>query len=173
MELVKILLSLTLLLAQTTAFALQFESVAVRNMNAYKKFEGVTQNAVVIKAKIDRSKYFDRMEFSSGELNNGEDRSFFVSAGPSWRFNKRIAGRGLGFIELGTSPTWIDNGNFSNESLGGNFFFTSNVQLGMHFGYRRELTLSVRVHHISNGGLSSKNPGTDMVGIELSYALGR
>ena len=44
---------------------------------------------------------------------------------------------------------------------------------GMHFAYRRELTLSVRLHHISNGGLSSRNPGTDMVGIELSYALGR
>jgi len=39
--------------------------------------------------------------------------------------------------------------------------------------FRRELTLSVRIHHISNGGLSSENPGTDMLGIELSYALGR
>lgn len=161
-----------LLLFQTPAFALQLESISVRDMNAYKKFDGVTQNAVVIKAKIDQSKYFDRLEFSSGELATEEDSSFFVSAGPSWRFNKRIAGRGLGFIELGTSPTWIENGNFGDESLGGHFFFTSNIQLGMHFGYRRENTLSVRVHHISNGGLSSKNPGTDMIGIELSYALG-
>jgi len=172
MKLVKILLSLTLLLTQSTVFAFQFESVAVRNMNAYKKFDGVTQNAIVIKTKIDRSKYFDQMEFSSGELGNGEDNSFFVSAGPSWRFNKRIAGRGLGFIELGTSPTWIDNDDFDDESLGGHFFFTSNIQLGMHFGYRRELTVSVRIHHISNGGLNSKNPGTDMIGIELSYLMG-
>ena len=169
----KLLLSLTILLTQSTAFALQFESISVRDMNAYKKFDGVTQNALVIKAKIDQSKYFDRLEFSSGELGNEEDSSFFVSAGPSWRFNKRMSGRGVGFIELGTSPTWIENGNFGDESLGGHLFFTSNVQLGMHFGYRRENTLSVRVHHISNGGLSSKNPGTDMIGIELSYALGR
>jgi len=160
-------------LFHTPAHALQFESVAMRNMDTYKKFDGVTQNAVVIKSRVERSKFFDRIEFASGELGNEEDSSFFVSAGPSWKFNKQIAGSGLAFFELGTSPTWIENGDFGDESLGGHMFFTSNVQLGMHFGYRRELTLSVRVHHISNGGLASTNPGTDMVGIELSYVLGR
>ena len=168
-----LLLALTLILSQSPAHALQFESVAMRNMDSYKKFDGVTQNAVVIKAKVDRSRFFDRIELASGELGNGDDNSFFVSAGPSWRFNKRIARSGLAFIELGTSPTWIEDGDFGDESLGGHFFFTSNVQVGIHFGYRRELTLSVRIHHISNGGLASTNPGTDMVGIELSYALRR
>jgi len=167
------LFAMTLLVVPSPAHTLQFESVAVRNMDSYKKFDGVTQNAVVIKSRIERSKFFDRIEFASGELGNGENNSFFVSAGPSWRFNKRIAGSGLAFIEFGTSPTWIEDGVFGSESLGGHMFFTSNVQLGAHFGYRRELTLSVRIHHISNGGLASTNPGTDMVGIELSYALGR
>jgi len=167
------LFALGIILFHSPAHALQFESVAMRNMDSYKKFDGVTQSAVVIKSRVERSKFFDRMEFASGELGNGEDNSFFVSVGPSWRFNKRIAGSGLAFLELGTSPTWIENGDFGDESLGGHMFFTSNVQLGVHFGYRRELTLSVRVHHISNGGLASTNPGTDMVGVELSYALGR
>lgn len=171
--LLNLILGLTLLLFQSPAHALQFESVAMRNMNAYKKFDGVAQNAMVIKAKVEHSRYFDRIELASGELSNGEDNSFFISAGPSWRFNKRIAGSGLAYVELGTSPTWIDDGNFGDKSLGGHIFFTSNVQLGMHFGYRRELTVSLRIHHISNGGLSSRNPGTDMVGLELSYALGR
>ena len=163
----------TLILFYSPAQSLQFESIAMRNMNTFKKFDGVTQNALVIKTKMEQSKYFERIEFSSGELVDDEDGSFFVSVGPSWRFNKRISGSGVAFIEFGTSPTWIENGNFGDESLGGHFFFTSNVQLGMHFGHRRELTLSVRIHHISNGGLSSENPGTDMVGIELSYALGQ
>jgi len=170
---VKLLFILPLLIIQFPAQAFQFESVAMRNMNTYKKFNGVSQEALVIKSKLDYSKYFDRIEFASGELGNDVENSFFVSAGPSWRFNKRILRSGLAFLELGTSPTWIEDGNFGDESLGGHIFFTSNVQLGMHFGYRRELTLSVRLHHISNGGLSSRNPGTDMVGIELSYALGR
>lgn len=164
---------LVIILFNSPLHALQFESVAMRIMDSYKKFDGVTQNAVVIKSRVERSRFFDRMEFASGELGNGEDNSFFVSAGPSWRFNKRIAGSGLAFVEFGTSPTWIEDSNFGDESLGGHFFFTSNAQVGMHFGYRRELTLSVRVHHISNGGIDSKNPGTDMVGIELSYILGR
>ena len=172
-----LLLNLSLMLISlmvlSPANALQLESVAMRNMNAFKKFDGVTQSAVIVKSRVERSKFFDRIEFASGELGDGENNSFFVSAGPSWRFNKRIAGSGLAFVELGTSPTWIEDGDFGDESLGGHLFFTSNVQLGMHFGYRRELTLSVRVHHISNGGLASTNPGTDMVGVELSYVLGR
>jgi len=166
------LLALVIILFHEPVNALQFESVAMRNMDTYKKFDGVTQNAIVVKSRVERSRLFDRMEFASGKLGNGDDNSFFVSAGPSWRFNKRVGGSGLAFIELGTSPTWIEDGNFDDESLGGHIFFTSNVQAGVHFGYRRELTLSVRVHHISNGGLASTNPGTDMVGVELSYALG-
>ncbi len=53
-------LFLALLLLQTPAFALQFESVAIRNMTSYKKFEGLSQNAVVIKLRETRVKYLDR-----------------------------------------------------------------------------------------------------------------
>ena len=171
--LLNLVLYLSLLLFQSPAYALQFESVAIRNMNSYKKFSGLNQNALVIKAKVTNIKYLDRFEFATGELTNGEDNSTFISAGPTWRFNKPIARSGLAFFEVGTSPTWISNENFKDESLGGNLFFTSNVQLGMHFGYRRETSLSVRIQHISNGGMSGKNPGTDMVGIEFSYMLGK
>lgn len=167
--LLNLFLGFTLLLIKAPAYSLEFESIAMRNMHSYKKFEGVIQNAVVIKFREDHYKYLDRIELASGELTKGETNSLFISAGPAWRINKRIAGSGLAFAEFGTSPTWISNGSFEDESLGGNVFFTSNIQLGMHFGYRRELTLSVRIHHISNGGLSSTNPGTDMVGLELSY----
>ena len=171
--LINLFLDMALLLLQPPAYALELESVAMRNMYSYKKFEGVTQNAVVIKSRENRFRYLNRFELASGELTNGETSSFFISAGPAWRFNKRIAGSGLAYIEFGTSPTWISNGIFENESLGGHVFFTSNIQLGMHFGYRRELTLSLRVHHISNGGLNSTNPGTDMVGLEMSYLFNK
>ncbi len=167
------LLGLTLSLFQNPVSALQMESVAMRNMSAYKKFDGLSQNAFVIKTKATQVKYVDHIEFASGELANDEDNSFFVSAGPAWRFNKRIAQSGLAFVEFGTSPTWISNNQFGDESLGGHIFFTSNIQIGMHFGFRRELTLALRVHHISNGGLGSKNPGTDMVGLEMTYLFKR
>ena len=162
-----------LLFFQYSVSAFQIDSVAARNMSSYKKFDGLSQNAIVIKTSNNHIKYVDRIEYSSGELSNGEDRSFFVSVGPSWRFNKRVVRNKLAYIEFGISPTWISNSDFANESLGGNAFFTSNVQLGMRFGNHRDLSLSVRVQHISNGGLSSDNPGTDMVGIELSYLFGR
>jgi len=170
---IKHLAAFTLLLLCNVANAFQIDSVAARNMSSFKKFDGLEQNAIVIKTSNNNIRYVDRIELSSGELTNGEDSSFFVSAGPAWRFNKRVARSGLAYIELGISPTWIDSENFSDESLGGHMFFTSNLQAGLHFGRHRELSLSVRVHHISNGGLSRENPGTDMVGIEMSYLFGR
>jgi len=171
--LLNLLLELALLLMQSPAYALQFESVAMRNMTSYKKFEGLSQNAVVIKSRENRVRYLDRFEFASGELSNGETKSAFVSVGPAWRFNRRVARSGLAFIEFGTSPTWISNDNFEDEKLGGHVYFTSNIQLGVHFGYRRELTLSLRLHHISNGGINSTNPGTDMLGLEMSYLFNK
>ena len=173
LSLLHLFVFLALLLSQTPASALQFESVAMRNMTSYKKFEGLSQNAVVIKSRETRVKYLNRFEFSGGQLTDGETSSVFMSFGPAWRFNQRVARSGLAFIEFGTSPTWISNDIFDNESLGGHVFFTSNVQLGVHFGYRRELTLSLRVHHISNGGINSTNPGTDMVGLEMSYIFNK
>ena len=69
---------LALLLFQTPASALQFESVAMRNMTSYKKFEGLSQNAVVIKLRETRVKYLDRFELASGELTNGDTHSVFM-----------------------------------------------------------------------------------------------
>jgi len=169
----QLVIFMALLLSQAPVFAMQFESVAMRNMTSYKKFEGLSQNAVVIKSRETHVKYLDRFEFASGELAHGETHSLFMSFGPAWRFNQRVSRNGLAFVEFGTSPTWISNDNFEDEKLGGNFYFTSNIQLGVHFGYRRELTLSLRIHHISNGGISSTNPGTDMVGLEMSYLFNK
>ena len=69
-------LGTTLILFYSPAQSLQFESIAMRNMNTFKKFDGVTQNALVIKTKMEQSKYFERIEFSSGELVDDEDGSF-------------------------------------------------------------------------------------------------
>ena len=60
--LVYLLLALTFILFQSPAHALQFESVTMRSMDSYKKFDGVTQNAVVIKATVERSNFFDRTD---------------------------------------------------------------------------------------------------------------
>lgn len=173
LSLLHLFVFLAIWLIQTPASALQFESVAMRNMTSYQKFEGLSQNAVVLKLRETRVKYLDRFEFASGELTNGDTHSVFMSFGPAWRFNQRIARSGLAFIEFGTSPTWISNDNFEEEKLGGHVYFTSNIQLGVHFGYRRELTVSLRIHHISNGGINSTNPGTDMVGLEMSYLFNK
>ena len=162
-----------LLFLQTSVYAFQIESVAMRNMDAFNKFESLEQNAVVIKIRDTGFRYMNRFELASGEISNDDVHSFFISAGPSWRFKKRIARSGLAFVEFGTSPTWISNDEFEDRSLGGNIFFTSNIQIGAHFGYRREVTISLRVHHISNGGMNAKNPGTDMIGLEFSHVLGR
>ncbi len=84
-----------------------------------------------------------------------------------------MAGSGLAFVELGTSPAWLEDGDFGDEFLDGYMFFTSNVQLGVHFGYQHELMLTIRIHPISNGGLTPTNLGTDRMSIEISDTLAR
>ena len=78
LSLLHLFVFLAILLIQTPASALEFESVAMRNMTSYQKFEGLSQNAVVLKLRETRVKYLDRFEFASGELTNGDTHSVFI-----------------------------------------------------------------------------------------------
>lgn len=90
----------------------------------------------------------------------------FVSLGPVWRLP--INSRRL-FIQLGFSPTLLGGASFHGRNLGGRFHFTSSATVGMTLGARDGLELALRVQHTSNGGLSSTNPGMDMIGLSFAF----
>jgi len=58
---------------------------------------------------------------------------------------------------------------FAERELGGRLHFTSHIAGVLSFGRQRQHRIAVRLQHISNGGLSSTNPGVDMFGIEYRW----
>ncbi|WP_099824497.1 acyloxyacyl hydrolase [Oceaniglobus indicus] len=80
--------------------------------------------------------------------------SSIVNLSPSW------------FIEGSFAAGYYDGGNNGND-LGGKLEFRTLVGTGYRFNDRHRL--SVAVDHISNGGLSNRNPGRNSV--FLRYGL--
>lgn len=109
-------------------------------------------------------------EFAVGVITSTDNSRPFVSLGPVWRMplrNKNL------FMEFGFSPTIIGGSNFDSTDLGGNLHFTSSISLGGNFGKNRSSNLSLRLQHISNGGLNDTNPGLDLIGISFTHQLNR
>ena len=137
-----------------------------RVATAGDKFSGTVQIAAIFKLRPPRRLRANRLELAVGTIATSQESRLFVSLGPVWHLP--IANRSM-FIELGFSPTFIDGSSFNQRDMGGNFHFTSFAAVGARFGKRNALSLSLRVQHTSNGGLSSTNPGMDMIGITFGF----
>ena len=139
-----------------------------RIVAASSKFDNTTQFAVVFKIRPPRRLRARRLELAIGTISTSQESIAFVSLGPVWRWP--IDSRSL-FVELGLSPTLIAGSSFNGRDLGGNFHFTSSASIGATFGARENISIASRIQHISNGGLSSTNPGMDMIGLNLTFNL--
>ncbi len=137
-----------------------------RLATAGDKFSDTVQFAVAFKFRPPRRLRARRMELVVGTIATSQESRLFVSLGPVWHLP--IANRSM-FFELGISPTFIGGSSFKQRDMGGNFHFTSFAAVGASFGNRDALSLSFRVQHTSNGGLSSTNPGMDMIGINIVF----
>ena len=137
-----------------------------RVATAGDKFSGTVQVAATFKLRSPRRLRANRLELAVGTIATSQESKLFVSLGPVWQLP--IANRSM-FIELGFSPTFIDGSSFNQRDMGGHFHFTSFAAVGARFGRRNALSLSLRVQHTSNGGLSSTNPGMDMIGITFGF----
>lgn len=130
------------------------------------KFDGVTQFAMAIELPAPVILLADRTELAFGALYAADGDEIFLAIGPVWRmpvFDRRL------FVDVGIAPTWISGSTLNGRDLGGNLHFTSSISLGKQIGHKT--FVSLRVQHMSNGGLSATNPGMDMVGLEFSMGL--
>ena len=136
-----------------------------RLATANDKYSGTLKVAVAFKMRPPRRLRAKRMGLVVGTISTSQESRLFVSFGPVWRLP--IASRSL-FVELGISPTLISGSSFNDRDMGGNFHFTSSAAVGANFGKRDAFSLSLRIQHTSNGGLSSINPGMNMIGINFA-----
>ena len=155
-------------LNSSNAWAATVAPTDYRVVAAGDKFADTTQFAVAFKMRPPRRLRARYLELAIGTISSSQESRVFVSLGPVWRLP--INRRSL-FVELGFSPTLITGSSFSGRDLGGNFHFTSSASIGATFGARENISVALRIQHISNGGLSSTNPGMDMIGLNLTFNL--
>ena len=161
----------SILMRATPAEAELLWPVEYRVGEAIGKHNDVSQYAVAFHARPPRRLRAERLEVAIGTLANPLENRAFVSVGPVWRLPARwqpFAPDVLS-VDVGFSPTWISGSRLTDRDLGGNLHFTSSLSLGAHLNRQRTVHLSLRVQHTSNGGLDSRNPGLDMIGLSLVY----
>lgn len=113
-----------------------------------------------------RSTYY--VELAVGAFLDGSpDARPFLEVGPTVRFS---GGRGQGwFVGFGVAPTLIGGSDFRNHhALGGSFFFTTHIAAGWK---SRRWLIGIRFQHTSNAHFDNPNPGVNMLGLVLEYAL--
>lgn len=141
-----------------------------RSVFAGHKFNDTWQHSVAFRLRPPRRLRMRHLELAVGVLSTTGETRPFVSVGPVWRLPLESQTM---FVEFGFSPTVIAGSNLDGRDLGGNLHFTSSAAVGANFGEFRNMSLSLRIQHISNGGLSSKNPGMDMIGLNFSFNLNK
>ena len=137
----------------------------VRLLSAVAGFSDTKQIAIAFAFDAHPWLRADRVELAVGGIEGNNGTSPFISYGPVWRWK---AFSPASFVELGFSPTYITEDQFSDDSnIGGHIHFTSSVAVGRRFGERRNTEFALRVQHTSNGGLEEVNPGLDLIGLNL------
>jgi len=103
---------------------------------------------------------------SAGMLYDSGDEAMIMSAGPGLlldRFNRRWA------LELASELTFLSEDHLAGLDLGGEFQFT--CHLGLMWTAFDHVALGCRYEHISNADLHTRNPGLDMVSLDLMYTF--
>jgi hypothetical protein len=108
-----------------------------------------------------------RLDFSAGWLGetgaDGYD-SAILTVGPIFALTH---GHFPIFLEAGLSPTGITRSDFNSKGFGEDVQFTSHIGIG--YDIASHLRISYRYQHMSNGGLSTDNPGLNLHMFGLSY----
>ncbi|MGI9206306.1 MAG: acyloxyacyl hydrolase [Woeseiaceae bacterium] len=141
---------------------------SVRVLGEVGRIEDTTLIAGTFTVRPPRRFGISRLEATLGGLTTSEESRSFISFGPVW--GTPITGDAF-YFEFGISPTLLGGSSINGSDIGGNFHFTSSASIGRTFGVTGTFTLALRVQHTSNGGLSSDNPGIDMVGLNLSMNI--
>jgi len=102
-------------------------------------------------------------EFSAGLWDNADDSTAEVGVTPVFRVE-----RGRFFVEGAIGFHLVQTHISAHRTFSTAFQFGDHLGAGMYFG---RYDLSLRLQHLSNGGLREPNPGINFVLVRLQYAL--
>ncbi len=100
-----------------------------------------------------------------GLLSGNDEEKIVITTGPCFTFHRH--GSAVS-INVGSSPTLLEDKNFGDYSFGSRIQFTSYLGLSIRCG--KHLELGYRFQHMSNARLSERNPGLNLNAFELGYS---
>jgi len=107
-----------------------------------------------------------RLDLSAGWLGDRGEDAAIGTIGPSVLLGRARLPVSL---EGGISPTFLSAHEFGSKDFGTLVQFTSH--LGVNWDFASHWRLGYRFQHMSNGALSSRNPGLNMHMFALSYCF--
>jgi hypothetical protein len=122
--------------------------------------------------RIEALKFIGKPEPYAFVSINTKGDTHYAAAGLSWTFGKTLYVRpGIGLaVHDGSIPRFDRNG--SRVDLGSRILFEPEISVG--YRVSRRMSAEAVWTHISNAQLFSKqNPGLDMMGVRLAFALGQ
>lgn len=151
------------------------EAQSVVVASAINKFPGTRQRAAgLISRPLWSAPQRDwqlRLAASVGSLQRRDTADVSAGLGPLLSYRSQLAGWPA-LWELGSSVNWIDGDGLARRELGKRLEFASHLAAGLALNRQGSAALLMRVQHISNAGLSSRNPGLDLAGLELRIRYG-
>ena len=106
-------------------------------------------------------------DLAAGIWNDkGGDELLDVGITPVFRFERQTI-----YVEGAIGFHLVQARISAHRTFSTAFQFGEHLGAGMRFGPGRRYDLGVRVQHLSNGGVSSPNPGINFLLMRLHYAL--
>ncbi len=155
-----------ILMGNTVVYGQSITSPVTRINAAGDKFDGVVQVAAVFEIRSSRILRAHHVELAVGSILSSNGNEAFLSVGPVWR-SPLLKDRF--YADVGIAPTIISGSSFNGRDLGGRIHFTTFLSAGARI-YQHG-AISLRIQHVSNGGLNETNPGMDMIGLEFSFSF--
>jgi lipid A 3-O-deacylase len=105
-------------------------------------------------------------EFSAGVWDNKEESVADIGITPVFRFERSPL-----YVEGAIGLRLVSTHISAHRVFSTSFQFGDHLGAGFRFGPRERYDLGFRVQHISNGGISSPNPGINFVIVRLQREL--
>jgi hypothetical protein len=105
-----------------------------------------------------------RLDFSAGWVGNNRSDAAVGTLGPLLALGRE---RFPISVEGGSGPTLLSRWDFETKDFGDPVQFTSHI--GLYWDIAQHWRLGYRFQHMSNAGISQRNPGLNLQVMALSY----
>lgn len=105
-------------------------------------------------------------EFTAGVWDNTQESVAELAATPVFRFE-----RGTAYLEAAIGLHLVSTHISASRVFSTAFQFGDHVGAGFRFGPGKRYDVGMRIQHLSNGGVSSPNPGINFFSMRLQYDL--